>query len=138
MHTIGDVPVHGPYLFFGAVACSEGVRRWACAKACAQPIVAATGPIARVDLPVLDDRGLQGFPAGGRRDLPEIAEARHGRKSILIASRVPVRRWPEVTGEPTIADAVLDRIVHNAYRVDLKGESQRKRNRPPPLGGSDK
>ena len=44
----------------------------------------------------------------------------------------------EVLGEPTIADAVLDRIVHNAYRIDLKGESQRKRNKPPPLEGGDK
>ena len=88
---------------------------------------------------VLDDWGLQGYSAEGRRDPLEIAEARHGRKSILIASQIPVERWPEVIGEPTIADAVLDRIVHNAYRIDLKGESQRKRNRPPPLdGGIDK
>ena len=62
----------------------------------------------------------------------EIVEARHQRKSILIASQIPVQQWPEVIGEPTIADAVLDRI-------DLTGESQRKRNRPPPLdGGNDK
>ena len=63
--------------------------------------------------------------------------ARHGRKSILIASQIPVEGWPEVIGEPTIADAVLDRIVHNAYRIELKGESQRKRNKPPPLDGGD-
>ena len=88
--------------------------------------------LAKVSLLVLDDWGLQGFSAEGRRDLLEIVEQRHGRKSILIASQIPVERWPEVIGEPTIADAVLDRIVHNAYRVDLKGESQRKRNRPPP------
>ena len=95
--------------------------------------------LAKVSLLVLDDWGLQGFSAEGRRDLLEIVEARHGRKSILIASQIPVERWPEVIGEPTIADAVLDRIVHNAYRVDLKGESQRKRNKPPPLvGGNDK
>ena len=88
---------------------------------------------------LLDDWGLQGFSAEGRRDLLEIVEARHQRKSILIASQIPVQQWPEVIGEPTIADAVLDRIVHNAYRIDLAGESQRKRNRPPPLdGGNDK
>ena len=52
-------------------------------------------------------------------------------------SRLPVEGWPEVIGEPTIADAVLDRIVHNAYRIELKGESQRKRNKPPPLDGGD-
>ena len=54
----------------------------------------------------------------------------------MIASQIPVDRWPELIGEPTIADAVLDRIVHNAYRIELTGESQRKRNRPPPLDGS--
>ena len=97
------------------------------------------GRLARVDLLILDDWGLQGFSAEGRRDLLEIVEARHQRKSILIASQIPVQQWPEVIGEPTIADAVLDRIVHNAYRIDLTGESQRKRNRPPPLdGGNDK
>ena len=73
-----------------------------------------------------------------RRDLLEIVEARHGRRSILIASQIPVENWPGVIGEPTIADAVLDRIVHNAYRIELEGESQRKRNKPPPLdGGGD-
>ena len=92
--------------------------------------------LAKVSLLVLDDWGLQGFSTEGRRDLLEIVEARHGRKSILIASQIPVERWPEVIGEPTIADAVLDRIVHNAYRIDLEGESQRKRNKPPPLGGN--
>ena len=92
--------------------------------------------LAKVSLLVLDDWGLQGFSTEGRRDLLEIVEARHGRKSILIASQIPVERWPEVIGEPTIADAVLDRIFHNAYRIDLEGESQRKRNKPPPLGGN--
>ena len=59
---------------------------------------------------------------------------RHGRKSILIASQIRVEHWPKVIGEPTIADAVLDRIVYNAYRIELSGESQRKRNKSPPLG----
>ncbi len=96
------------------------------------------GRLGRVSLLVLDDWGLQGFSTEGRRDLLEIVEARHGRKSILIASQIPVDGWPKVIGEPTIADAVLDRIVHNAYRIELKGESQRKRNKPPPLdGGGD-
>ena len=91
--------------------------------------------LAKVSLLVLDDWGLEAFSAEGRRDLLQIVEQRHGRKSILIASQIPVDRWPRVIGEPTIADAVLDRIVHNAYRIELKGESQRKRNRPPPLNG---
>ena len=92
--------------------------------------------LATVSLLVLDDWGLQGFSAEGRRDLLEIVEHRYGRKSILIASQIPVEHWPTVVGEPTIADAILDRIVHNAYRIELSGESQRKRNTPPPLGGS--
>ena len=91
--------------------------------------------LAKVSLLVLDDWGLEGFSAEGRRDLLEIVEQRYGRKSILIASQIPVDRWPKLIAEPTIADAVLDRIVHNAYRIELKGESQRKRNRPPPLNG---
>ena len=93
--------------------------------------------LAKVELLVLDDWGLQSFSAEGRRDLLEIVEQRYGRKSIVVASQIPVERWPRVIGEPTIADAVLDRIVHNAYRIELTGESQRKRNKPPPLDGAD-
>ena len=81
---------------------------------------------------------LEAMNAALRRDLLEIAEARHGRKSILIAGQILVERWPEVIGKFTIAHAVLDQIVHNAYRIDLKGESQRKRNKPSPFdGGND-
>ena len=93
--------------------------------------------LARVSLLVLDDWGLQGFSAEGRRDLLEIVEPRYGRKSILIASQIPANAWPDVIGEPTIADAILDRIVHNAYCIELSGESQRKRNTPPPLVGGN-
>ena len=82
---------------------------------------------------------LEAMNAALRRDLLKIAEARHGRKSILIASQIPVERWPEVIGKPMIAHAVLDQIVHNAYRIDLKGESQHKRNKLSPMdGGKDK
>ena len=94
--------------------------------------------LGKVALLVLDDWGLQGFSAEGRRDLLEIVEGRHGRKSILIASQIPVQKWAEVIGEPTIADAILDRVVHSAHQVHLQGESQRKRNRPPMLGGEEK
>lgn len=93
--------------------------------------------LSKVALLVLDDWGLQSFSAEGRRDLLEIVEGRHGRKSVLIASQIPVQKWAEVIGEPTIADAVLDRVVHSAYHIHLKGDSQRKRNQPPPLEGGD-
>ena len=86
---------------------------------------------------LLDDWGLQNFSAEGRRDLLEIVEPRYGRKSILIASQIPANAWPDVIGESTIADAILDRIVHNACRIKLTGESQRKRNTPPPLAGGN-
>ncbi|MDE0532503.1 MAG: ATP-binding protein [Albidovulum sp.] len=79
---------------------------------------------------------MQGFSAEGRWDLPEIVEQRYGRKSIVITSQIPTDRWPGLIGEPTIADAVLDRIVHNASRIELTGVSQRERNAPPPLDGS--
>ncbi len=85
---------------------------------------------------LLDDWGLQNFSAESRRDLLEIVEQRHARASILIASQIPAEHWPKVIAEPTIADAILDRIVHNAYRIEITGDSQRKRNRPPPLGGA--
>ena len=91
--------------------------------------------LVRCNLLVLDDWGLQDFSTEGRRELMEIVEQRHERRSTLVASQIPVELWPKVIGEPTIADAILDRIVHNAYRIDLKGESKRKRNKPPPLDG---
>jgi DNA replication protein DnaC len=62
-----------------------------------------------------------------RRDLLEIVEDRYGRTSTLLTSQLPVSRWHDVVGEPTLADAILDRLVHNAYRIELEGESLRKR-----------
>ncbi len=80
---------------------------------------------ARADLLILDDWG-QTLTADHRRDLMEIVEDRHGRGSMLITSQVPVNRWHEIIGDPTLADAILDRIIHAAYRIDLDGESMRK------------
>jgi DNA replication protein DnaC len=82
--------------------------------------------LARVDLLVLDDWGPDRLSASQRRDLMEIVEDRHGRGSVLITSQLPVKSWHEVIGEPTLADAILDRIVHNAYRLELDGPSMRK------------
>jgi len=83
--------------------------------------------LARTDLLILDDWGLQVMTANHRRDLMEIVEDRYDRGSLIITSQVPVNRWHEIIGDPTIADAILDRIVHAAYRIDLEGESLRKR-----------
>ena len=82
--------------------------------------------LVKVDLLILDDWGPDHLSASQRRDLMEIVEDRHGRGSILITSQLPVPTWHDVIGEPTLGDAILDRIVHNAYRLELDGPSMRK------------
>jgi DNA replication protein DnaC len=82
--------------------------------------------IARVELLILDDWGLVPLTAEQRRDLLEIVDDRHGRASTIVTSQVPVEHWHDVIGDPTLADAILDRLVHNAHRLVLKGESMRK------------
>jgi DNA replication protein DnaC len=86
--------------------------------------------LARVKLLILDDWGPEALNADQARDLLEIVEDRYDRGSILITSQVPVARWHDLIGVPTLADAILDRVIHNAYRIELTGESLRKR-RPP-------
>ena len=81
--------------------------------------------LTRVDLLILDDWGPDRLSANQRRDLMEIVEERYGRGSTLITSQLPVDSWHEVIGEPTFADAILDRLVHNAYRLALDGPSMR-------------
>ena len=81
---------------------------------------------ARVDVLVLDDLGLQPIPAPRAADLLEVIEDRHGLRSTIVTSQLPVGHWHEALGEPTIADAILDRLVHNAYRLELKGDSRRR------------
>ena len=85
--------------------------------------------IERQDLLILDDFGLQPMDNHSRSVLIEIIEDRHGSRSTIITSQLPVVQWYEVIGEQTIADAILDRIVHDAYRLELKGESLRKRQK---------
>jgi DNA replication protein DnaC len=82
--------------------------------------------LARVDLLILDDWGPEPLTAEQRRDLLEIVEDRYNARSLIITSQVPVDHWYEIVGNPTLADAILDRVVHNAHRIDLKGESRRK------------
>jgi|ERR1051326_5547689 DNA replication protein DnaC len=81
----------------------------------------------RQNLIILDDFGIQPFDMTSRAILMEIIEDRHGKASIIITSQVPVSKWYDVIGEQTVADAILDRIVHDAHRLELKGESMRKR-----------
>src|SRR5712691_1246921 len=82
--------------------------------------------LARVELLILDDWGLAPMTAERRRDLLEIMEDRHARGSTIVTSQLPVEHWHDSIGDPTFADAILDRLVHNAHRLTLKGESLRK------------
>ena len=83
--------------------------------------------LAKTDLLLLDDWGLAPLNESQRRDLLELVEDRHNLKSTLITSQMPVDHWHELIGDPTLADAILDRLIHNAHRIPLKGESLRKK-----------
>lgn len=82
--------------------------------------------LAKYDLLVLDDWGLSPLTEEQRRDLLEIIEDRHGCRSTLVASQFPVEHWHKMIADPTLADAILDRLIHNAHKINLKGESMRK------------
>ena len=81
---------------------------------------------AKIDLIVLDDFGLATLNADHRRDLLEILEDRYATRSTLVTSQLPIEKWHDLFGDPTFADAILDRLVHNAYKLKLKGDSMRK------------
>ena len=83
--------------------------------------------IAGVKLLILDDWGLVPLGPEQRRDLLEIVEERYGRGATLITSQIPVNRWHDLIGDPTLADAILDRVIHNAHRLQLRGDSLRKK-----------
>lgn len=80
----------------------------------------------RQDLLIIDDFGIQPLDGPGRTALLEIMEDRHGKSSTIFTSQVPVSQWHDVIGEQTIADAILDRIIHDAHRLEMNGESMRK------------
>lgn len=82
--------------------------------------------LGQAELLILDDWGLAALQDEQRRDLLELAEERHSRKSTLIVSQIPIEKWHDLIGESTIADAVLDRLVHNAHKISMKGDSMRK------------
>lgn len=85
----------------------------------------------RQHLLILDDFGMQPLDSPNRLALLEIIEDRHGKGSVLITSQVPVSGWYEIIGEKTVADAILDRLVHDAHRIELMGESMRKTRKKP-------
>ncbi len=93
--------------------------------------------LARTDVIVLDDWGLTKMTALQRRDLLEVLDDRHNRRSTLITSQLPVEHWHKIIGDPTLADAILDRLVHDSYRIELKGESLRKLNATLPAGDAN-
>jgi DNA replication protein DnaC len=82
--------------------------------------------LAKKDLIVIDDFALTPLTDEQRRDLLEIVEERYDRRSTLIASQIPTEHWHDIIGDPTIADAILDRLIHNAHKLKLKGETRRK------------
>lgn len=83
--------------------------------------------LGKVDLLIMDDFGLTNLEQQHRLDLLELIEDRHGNKSTIIASQLPVASWYDVIGEETIADAILDRLIHTSHRIELKGESMRRK-----------
>ena len=118
-----SVAYHRAPRLFAALALARGDGRYA----------RLLKALARTDLLILDDWGPEKLSDDQRRDLLEIVEDRYERRSTIVTSQIPVDRWYEIIGNPTIADAILDRLVHNAYRIELTGESLRKqRSMPPP------
>jgi len=85
--------------------------------------------LAGVQLLILDDWGLAPLDAAARHELLEILEARYARRSTIITSQLPVDKWHDLIGDPTYADAILDRLLHNAHRIELSGDSLRKRRK---------
>ena len=83
--------------------------------------------IERQDVIILDDFGLQALDSHNRITLLEIIEDRHNNGSIIVTSQIPVQGWYDIIGEKTIADAILDRLIHQSHRIELLGESMRKK-----------
>jgi DNA replication protein DnaC len=116
----GRRPYHRLPRLFEALALARGDGRYA----------RLLKMLSRVDLLILDDWGLAPLTGEQRRDLLEVVDDRHQRGSTIITSQVPIEHWHEVIADPTIADAVLDRLVHNAHRLALKGRQHAKDHCP--------
>jgi DNA replication protein DnaC len=87
--------------------------------------------LSRIDVLVIDDWAMAPLNESERRELWEICEDRYQTRSTIFTSQLPVSRWHEQIGDPTIADGILDRLVHNAHRIEMRGESMRKKRNPP-------
>src|SRR3954452_4176283 len=83
--------------------------------------------LSRIDILLLDDFAMAPLKDSERRDFLEICDDRYQRRSIILTSQMPIAHWHEQIGDPTIADSILDRLVHNAFRIELSGESMRKK-----------
>lgn len=83
--------------------------------------------LSKTDLLLMDDFGLAPLRDEQRHDLLDVIEDRHGRRATMVTSQLPLEHWHEAIGDPTLADAILDRLVHSAYKITLKGDSMRKR-----------
>ena len=92
--------------------------------------------LAHTDVLLVDDFAMTPLSERERRDFLEICDDRYGRRSTILMSQLPVGRWHEQIGDPTIADSLLDRVVHNAYRIELNGESMRRKQTPRSPGES--
>lgn len=85
--------------------------------------------LGRINVMVIDDWAMAPMTEAERRDFWEICEERYQRRSMILTSQVPITGWHEQIGDPTLADGILDRLVHNAHRIEMKGESMRKRTK---------
>ena len=94
--------------------------------------------LARVDVLIIDDWAMAPLNENERREVWEICEDRYQTRSTILTSQLPVARWHEQIGDPTIADGILDRLVHNAHRIEMRGESMRKKRTPPREENDDK
>jgi DNA replication protein DnaC len=98
-----------------ALACADGSLRTLLAR------------LARFDLLVVDDWAMAPLTDAERRDFLEICEDRYQRRSMILTGQLPVAKWHEQIGDPTLADSILDRLVHNSHRIEMRGESMRKK-----------
>ena len=126
-----DLGVHvAPIHVFPSSATSSRAAssyRAATSRACADGTYGRLlGKLARMDVLLLDDWGLAPPQDQERRDLLEILEDRYGSRSTIVTSQLPPTQWHDHIGEPTLADAICDRLLHNAHRIVLKGPSRRK------------